>query len=210
LIFNFAAIAWSLALITMPNVIDPPLVVFSVLPLSLFTFKIAKVIYLYHGVEIVGSIKDTISAALAGLSLSHTIAKAMWSGLFTDGRPFVRTPKKEKSAALVKAIASASEETLIMVALWLAAAAIYILLPVDTWDMILWVTVLLVQSLPYFSAFCLSIISAFPKFAPYQNRMKEVGRWSTSNLRNEKCVTTTHQRCLKMRSFERRKRHSSK
>jgi hypothetical protein len=43
------------------------------------------------------------------------------------------------------------------------------LLPVDTWDMILWVTVLLVQSLPYFSAFCLSIISAFPNSQLYQN-----------------------------------------
>ncbi|MEJ2528784.1 MAG: glycosyltransferase [Gammaproteobacteria bacterium] len=170
LIFNFAAIIWSLALITMPKQIDPPLVIFSVLPLSLFTFKIAKVIYLYHGAQIVGSIRETIAAALAGLSLSHTIAKAMWSGLFTDGRPFVRTPKRETSAALVRAVATASEETLIMLALWLAAAAIYIKLPVDTWDMILWVTVLLVQSLPYFSAFCLSIISAFPQLALYKNR----------------------------------------
>ena len=171
LIFNFAAIVWSIALITMPQTIDPPLVIFSLLPLALFAFKIAKVIYLYHGVQIVGSLRETIAAALAGLSLSHTIAKAMWLGIFTDGRPFVRTPKKEKSAALVKAIATASEETLIMLSLWLAAAAIYVLLPVDTWDMILWVTVLLVQSLPYFSAFCLSVISAFPKYQPYQDRM---------------------------------------
>ncbi len=171
LIFNFAAIIWSLAIIFFPNKVDPPLVVFSVLPLALFTFKIAKVVYLYHGVQIVGSIRETMAAALAGLSLSHTIAKAMWSGIFTDGRPFVRTPKKEKSAALIRAIATASEEILIMLALWLAAAAIYVLVPVDTWDMILWVTVLLVQSLPYFSALCLSIISAFPKYAPYQKRM---------------------------------------
>ena len=170
LIFNFAAIAWSIALITLPNDIDPPLVIFSVLPLALFTFKIAKVVYLYHGAQIVGSLKETVAAALAGLSLSHTIAKAMWSGMFTDGRPFVRTPKKEKSAALVKAIATSSEETLIMLALWLAATAIYILLPVDTWDIILWIVVLLVQSLPYFSAFCLSIISAFPGSQIYQNQ----------------------------------------
>jgi exo-beta-1,3-glucanase (GH17 family)/cellulose synthase/poly-beta-1,6-N-acetylglucosamine synthase-like glycosyltransferase len=169
LIFNFAAIAWSLALITMPDEIDPPLVIFSVLPLSLFTFKIAKVIYLYHGAQIVGSLRETIAAALAGLSLSHTIAKAMWLGLFTDGRPFVRTPKQEESAALLQAIAAASEETLMTVALWLAAATIYFKLPVDTWDMLLWVTVLMVQSLPYFSAFCLSIISAFPKSVLYQN-----------------------------------------
>lgn len=180
LIFNFAAIAWSIALITMPNEIDPPLVIFSVLPLALFTFKIAKVIYLYHGAQIVGSLKETVAAALAGLSLSHTIAKAMWSGLFTDGRPFVRTPKKEKSAALVKAVATSSEETLIMLALWLAAAAIYMLLPVDTWDMILWVTVLLVQSLPYFSAFCLSIISAFPNSQLYQNDRDDTQSDSTA------------------------------
>jgi len=171
LIFNFAAIVWSIGLITMPKTIDPPLVIFSVLPLALFAFKIAKVIYLYHGAQIVGSIRETVAAALAGLSLSHTIAKAMWLGIFTDGRPFVRTPKKEQSAALLKAVATSSEETMIMTSLWLAAAAIYVLLPVDTWDMILWVTVLLVQSLPYFSALCLSIISAFPKYQTYQDRM---------------------------------------
>ncbi len=174
LIFNFAAIAWSLALIIFPNKVDPPLVIFSVLPLALFSFKIAKVIYLYHGAQIVGSIKETIAASIAGLSLSHTIAKAMWLGLYTDGRPFVRTPKREKSAALIRAIAAASEEMMIMLALWLAAAAIYLLLDVDTWDIILWVTVLLVQSLPYFSAFCMSIISAFPKYALYQNRMNTI------------------------------------
>jgi cellulose synthase/poly-beta-1,6-N-acetylglucosamine synthase-like glycosyltransferase len=165
IVFNFAALAWSIAMITMPTQIDPPLVIFSVLPLSLFIFKIAKVIYLYHGVRIVGSVRETFAAALSGLALSHTIAKAMWLGLFTDGRPFVRTPKMEQSVALFKAIASASEETLFMVALWLAAAVIYLNAPVETWDMVLWITVLLVQSLPYFSALCLSIISAFPKLS---------------------------------------------
>lgn len=63
LIFNFAAVAWSLALIYLPNRIDPPLVIFSILPLTLFTFKIAKVIYLYHGAQIVGSIRETVAAA---------------------------------------------------------------------------------------------------------------------------------------------------
>lgn len=58
-----------------------------------------------------------------------------------------------------------------LIALWLSAAAIYILLPVDTWDTILW---LLVQSLPYFSALCLSIISAFPGLALYRGR-RDIG-----------------------------------
>ncbi|MEN8199844.1 MAG: glycosyltransferase [Thermodesulfobacteriota bacterium] len=162
LIFNFAALAWSLAMIVLPGKVDPPLVIFSILPLSLFVFKIVKVISLYRGVRIVGSITETLAAALSGLALSHTIAKAMWLGIFTDGRPFLRTPKMERSLALIKAIATASEETLIMLALWLAAAAIYFQPATDTWDMLLWVMVLLVQSLPYFSALCLSIISALP------------------------------------------------
>ncbi|MBU1233597.1 MAG: glycosyltransferase, partial [Proteobacteria bacterium] len=163
LIFNFAALGWSLAMIVLPQQVDPPLVIFSILPLSLFVFKIAKVIYLYRGVHIVTSVGETVAAAFSGLALSHTIAKAMWLGLFTDGRPFLRTPKMEKSMAFVKAIGTVSEETLFMLALWLAAGALYYTISIDTWDIILWIMMLLVQSLPYFSALCLSIISALPK-----------------------------------------------
>jgi sensor histidine kinase YesM len=151
-----------LALIYYPNHIDPPLVIFSLLPLVLFTFKIAKVLYLYHGVQIVGSLKETIAAAFAGLALSHTISKAMWAGIFTKGRPFVRTPKREQSAALIKAVGAASEETLIMLALWLSAITLYYQSTIDNWDMLLWIIVLLVQSLPYLSALLLSVISAYP------------------------------------------------
>jgi exo-beta-1,3-glucanase (GH17 family)/cellulose synthase/poly-beta-1,6-N-acetylglucosamine synthase-like glycosyltransferase len=162
LTFSFAALAWSLSMIFFPKIIDPPLVIFSILPISLFVFKIAKVIYLYQGVKIVSTGRETVFAALSGLALSHTIAKAMWLGLFTEGRPFVRTPKMEQSFALSRAIGTASEETLILIALWLAAGTIYYNLPMENWDSLLWVMVLLIQSLPYFSALFLSIISSFP------------------------------------------------
>jgi exo-beta-1,3-glucanase (GH17 family)/cellulose synthase/poly-beta-1,6-N-acetylglucosamine synthase-like glycosyltransferase len=165
LIFNFAAIAWSLAIIIMPDRIDPPLVIFSILPLALFVFKIVKVLYLYHGIGIVSSLRETCAAAISGLALSHTIAKAMWLGLFTDGRPFVRTPKHPHSTALFKAVASASEEAYFTIALWLSAGTLYCLLPLDTLDIILWVIVLLVQSIPYFSAVLMSIISAYPSLS---------------------------------------------
>ncbi|HSO21119.1 MAG TPA: glycosyltransferase, partial [Desulfosarcina sp.] len=42
LLFNLAALIWSLAMIVDPLHVDPPLVVFSILPLALFTFKIGK------------------------------------------------------------------------------------------------------------------------------------------------------------------------
>jgi len=70
-------------------------------------------------------------------------------------------PQIEQSVAFAKC--SASEEALIMLAFWLAVGTIYMMLPIESWDEILWITVLLVQSIPYFSALCLSIISALPK-----------------------------------------------
>ncbi len=165
LIFNLAAIAWSLAIIIMPDQIDPPLVIFSILPLSLFIFKIIKVLYLYHGVGIVNSFRETCAAAISGLALSHTIAKAVWLGMLTNGKPFIRTPKLQPSTALRKALGSASEEVYFTLVLWLSAASLYYILPLDTLDILLWIVVLLVQSLPYFSAVLVSIISAYPSLS---------------------------------------------
>jgi exo-beta-1,3-glucanase (GH17 family)/cellulose synthase/poly-beta-1,6-N-acetylglucosamine synthase-like glycosyltransferase len=162
LLFNLAALCWSLAMVLPFWHIDPPLIIFSILPLALFCFKIAKVVYLYRGAHIVGTVQQTVSAALAGLALSHTIARAMWLGLFTSGTPFLRTPKMEKAAALTRAIAVTREEALICLALWSAAGSIAWLQGSDTLDLLLWIIVLLVQSIPYLSAVLVSVISAFP------------------------------------------------
>jgi cellulose synthase/poly-beta-1,6-N-acetylglucosamine synthase-like glycosyltransferase len=163
LIFNLMALAWTVAMVLIPERVAPPLVIFSILPLSLFVFKILKLFYLYRGVNIVQTFRQTFSAAISGLALSHTIAKAMWLGWFTNGRPFLRTPKMEQSAALLQAIRSASEETLILILLWSAAASVYFYLSVDDLDLLLWFVVLLVQSLPYVAALLMSVISAFPR-----------------------------------------------
>jgi len=162
LIFNLAALFWTAAMILMPEKIDPPLVIFSILPLSLFLFKLLKLIYLYQGVRVVVTFRQTVAAAISGLALSHTIAKAMWLGLFTTGRPFLRTPKMERSAALYQAVAAASEETLIMLLIWSAAGAVYFYLSLDSLDLLLWFVVLMVQSIPYMAALFMSVISAFP------------------------------------------------
>ncbi len=163
LLFNFAAIGWSLAMVAAPWQVDPPLIIFSILPLVLFCFKIVKVIHLYRGARIVGTARQTFAAALAGLALSHTIARAMWHGLMTRDKPFLRTPKMERAAALTRAINSAREEVLFTIALWSAAGAIAIRHGSDTLDLLLWIIVLLVQSIPYTAALLVSIVSAFPK-----------------------------------------------
>ncbi len=162
LLFNLAALCWSLAMLAAPLYIDPPLMIFSMLPLVLFVFKMAKVIYLYRGVRIVGTARQTLAAALAGLSLSHTIARAVLLGLVTRSRPFLRTPKLEKASALLRALVVAREETLLAFALLLAASGLAWQNDTGMLDLLLWIIVLLVQAVPYLSSTLVSIISAFP------------------------------------------------
>jgi cellulose synthase/poly-beta-1,6-N-acetylglucosamine synthase-like glycosyltransferase len=162
LLFNLAALCWSLAMVLVPLKFDPPLIIFSVLPLTLFCFKVAKVIYLYRGARIVGTARQTLAAAVAGLSLSHAIARAMWLGMMTRERPFLRTPKMEQATALFRAIGAIREELLLMVALWIAAGGVAHLHGADTPDMLLWIIVLMVQSVPYLAALLVSVFSACP------------------------------------------------
>ncbi len=162
LLFNMAALSWSIAMLVAPLTFDPPLIIFSLLPLVLFSFKMAKVVFIYRSAKIVGTAPQTISAVLVGLALSHTIAIATVQGLFTKNKPFMRTPKHEQSAALLRALDACREETLFAIAMWLAAAAIIYTIGTDTTDLLLWVIVLLVQALPYLAALLTSVISAYP------------------------------------------------
>jgi cellulose synthase/poly-beta-1,6-N-acetylglucosamine synthase-like glycosyltransferase len=160
LLFTLAAIAWSIAMIFYPRKIDPPLVILSAMPLALFVFKMAKMFYLYRS-RVNATVTQTIASAVAGLSLSHTIAKAILFGFVTRSIPFFRTPKIVRGRAFWHALQSAREEALIMVALLSAAYAVVLRQGSETPDVLVWVMVLLVQSIPYQAAVVMSIISAF-------------------------------------------------
>jgi exo-beta-1,3-glucanase (GH17 family)/cellulose synthase/poly-beta-1,6-N-acetylglucosamine synthase-like glycosyltransferase len=162
LIFNMGAVVWSLLMIFAPKKFDPPLIIFSIFPLALFCFKVAKLIYIYRGAHIVASIGQTLSAAIAGLALSNTIARAILSGFVTSDKPFFRTPKMADKHPFIKAIASAREETLFMILLWLLAVCVVWTKTTASPDLTVWIIVLLMQSLPYFATFVVSLISAFP------------------------------------------------
>jgi exo-beta-1,3-glucanase (GH17 family)/cellulose synthase/poly-beta-1,6-N-acetylglucosamine synthase-like glycosyltransferase len=159
--FNIAALGWTAAMVFAPTRFDPPLAIFSVLPLSLFTFKLVKLVHLYTS-RVGANMRQTFAAALAGLALSHTIGLAVMKGLFTSGEPFFRTPKKAEPHALFKALAGAREETLLMATLWLAAWGILrIPTEIGSPDLTVWIAVLLIQSIPYAAALVVSLVSAF-------------------------------------------------
>jgi hypothetical protein len=163
MLFNLAALAWSAAMVWAPQSIDPPLVLYSVLPLSLFTFKLAKLVHLYH-VRVGANLRQTLAAAIAGLALTHTIGLASIKGLLTKNEPFFRTPKGGATAGLWHALAAAREETLMMAGLLLSAWAVARgSTPENAGpDRTAWVIVLIIQSVPYASALIVSLASAFP------------------------------------------------
>ncbi|MBW7931128.1 MAG: glycosyltransferase, partial [Gammaproteobacteria bacterium] len=161
LLFNLAALGWSIGMVMAPGVVDPPLLIFSVLPLSLFAFKAAKLIELYR--SCVGARPRQIAAAaLAGLALSHTVGVAMLSGLLTRDKPFFRTPKRAQRHALLTALLSAREEWLMALALLLAAWGVSTIDLMGSPDLSVWIMVLLVQTVPYLAAIAMSLASALP------------------------------------------------
>jgi len=160
LLFTIAALAWSFAMIVEPHRIDPPLIMFSAVPLALFTFKLVKLAHLYAA-RVGANIRQTLAAALAGLALSHTIGVAVVKALFTRNQPFFRTPKSKQPHAIAQGISAARTESLMLLAM-LAAAWGLTRLPEELKgpDVSVWVAVLLIQAVPYGAAVLVSLISA--------------------------------------------------
>jgi len=146
-----------------PAKFDPPLIILSSVPLSFFIFKMAKMFYIYRS-RVKATVIQTMASALAGLSLSHTIAKAVMFGFFTKSLPFFRTPKIVKGRAIRHALQSAREEGLFAMALILAAHRIITQQGSETPDVLVWIIVLLVQSIPYLASIIMSLISVFAPF----------------------------------------------
>ncbi len=159
LFYTLAALAWSAVLIIDPQHTDPPLALFTIPPLALFLFKVGKLVILYR--SRVGATRlQTLAAALAGLALTHTIAKAMVAGFWTSGKPFFRTPKCENHPALVRALFSACEETVLALALLAAATGVIWVQGKNFHGTILWGLALCVQSLPYLAALLMALTNA--------------------------------------------------
>jgi hypothetical protein len=161
LLFNFAALAWTVAMVLFPLHVAPPHIIFAVLPLTLFVFKSLKMFFLYRQ-RLSANLRQSLAAGLAGLALSHVIARAMLTGFITRGVGFFRTPKRAKANALLQALIDSREELLFLVALALAAYTVVkrpdgTMLDIRVWSLVLWV-----QCVPYTAAVLVSLISGMP------------------------------------------------
>jgi hypothetical protein len=132
-----------------------------VLPLSLFMFKLVKLVHLYTN-RVGMNARQTAAAAISGLALAHTIGRAVLKGLFTGNEPFFRTPKRAAPHRFLTALGAAREETLLMLGLWASAMGIHAIpKEIASPDLTVWLAALLIQSIPYAAALLVSLISAF-------------------------------------------------
>ncbi|CAK0763617.1 Cellulose synthase/poly-beta-1,6-N-acetylglucosamine synthase-like glycosyltransferase [Azospirillaceae bacterium] len=175
LIFGLAGIFWSIGLLTLPKYFEFPPNAFLIPTLSVFFFKIMSCFWLYQA-RVTCGFWDKIGAAVAGMALTHTVGRAVWLGLFTSGRPFVRTPKCEDQPALVQGVLMAQEELWLMLALWGAAIAVVVTFGHENRDAFMWSGLLLVQSFPYISALATSMINVFPGLGQKRLGQKKLGQ----------------------------------
>ncbi len=165
LVFSTLALAWTAGLVLLPRYFDFPLAAFLVPTLGMFAFKVLHSLWLYAA-RVRCSRRQRLGAAVAGMALTHTIARGVIKGLLTNNAPFFRTPKSEDKPALMAGLAMAAEELTMLGLLWGGCIAVLAVYGPNHPEALLWATVLAVQSLPYVAALALSMANAFPAQAP--------------------------------------------
>jgi cellulose synthase/poly-beta-1,6-N-acetylglucosamine synthase-like glycosyltransferase len=155
-----------------PN-IELPISAFLLPTIGLFSFKIIRSLWLYQA-RVPCSIWQSLGASLAGLSLTHTVAKGTIQGLFINGKPFMRTPKYEKQGPLFTGLMTIRQELFLLLALCIAILFMHHSEDFDNLTGKLWIAVLSVQSVPYIATFLTLLISIAPNY-----------RWDKSTIAME-------------------------
>ncbi len=159
MIVTLMALGWTFLMWVAPRYVNVPMPILSVAALALFLAKTLKTLLLYP--QKVGSgVKGAVMASVAGLSLTHTVGKAVWTGLFTSGQPFLRTPKLADQALLSQALRGVWQETTLFVFCIVAIVSVVATGRYEDPAALLWMVMLGVQSLPYAATIVTAVLSA--------------------------------------------------
>jgi hypothetical protein len=158
LAFTLGALIWTAMLVARPEM-GPPPAVFIGPALAAFAFRHWRLPRLYaHAVPC--NRRERWGAALAGLALSHTAAKAVICGFATRNHPFRRTPKRREQPSLRHALTMAVEEGVLLVLLGAAGAAFALTKAPFGPAAWLWTAILAIMALPYGATLALALVSA--------------------------------------------------
>ena len=159
LAFTSAALIWSALMVIDPFRFDLPMTSLAAIALGLFAVKTGKTLLLYP-FRVGTGFKGAFRASIAGLALSHTVGKAVWTGLFTKSMPFLRTPKCEDAAPIRQVLLLASEELVLLCLIVAAVVATAMTRGFGDPAAIVWMATLTVQSIPFVATLIMAFISA--------------------------------------------------
>lgn len=160
LIFTFSSLVMTGILLYDPVHVEMPSTAFLLPTVGIFSFKILRGLWLYRA-RVPCTTLQTLGSFLAGLSLTHTVARAVLQGMFTRNKPFLRTPKLEKRGVLFSGLIGIWQELAMLCAL---AVAIIATASVDYFANMLgrlWIAVLSVEMVPYLATLILLLISLY-------------------------------------------------
>ena len=136
----------------------PPMA-FMIPTILAFSFKLIAGFWVYS-LRIKCSRLEKVGAAIAGMALTHTVGKAIWQGIFTSGRPFVRTPKCADQPALIQGFIMARGEIVWLVLLVSVAVAVLWNFTPQNQEALIWSASVFVQSLPFLAALITAMCNA--------------------------------------------------
>lgn len=167
LLFGFAAMFWTIGMVLMPAWFVAPVGLF-VLPLVVFVTVRAVMGPLMYARRVGCGWRDNLGAALAGMGLSHAIARGVMRGLAGQRAVFHVTDKARAKAATPKsasAWAAVREEGALLLALTGCMGALALNMQAGDTAQQLWLVLLGLQVLPYVAALACTAVGQWPVLA---------------------------------------------
>ncbi|HWC63920.1 MAG TPA: glycosyltransferase, partial [Rhizomicrobium sp.] len=156
---TLTALIWTALMWAMPATIDVPMPALSASAMALFATKCLKTLSLYPP-KVRSGFRGAMMASVAGLALTHTVGKAVWTGLFTKGKPFLRTPKCADPALFSQVLRVVWQEVSLLVLLIAAMISMAFDRGFQDPAVSIWMIMLGVQGLPYAATLFTASISA--------------------------------------------------
>ncbi|HEX4481782.1 MAG TPA: glycosyltransferase [Rudaea sp.] len=158
LAFTLLALLWTAGMIGLPEYFNLPLDLFIYPILGFFVFKAVFGLLLYR-VRVPCSWKDTITASIAAMGLSHAIARGIYLGLIKRKSEFIRTAKSRRLSKRPNPFAAVQEELLMFIAIGIGIFGMMQALGINYIEGKLWIAILCAQAIPYFSAIVSAMIA---------------------------------------------------
>jgi hypothetical protein len=159
MLVTILALIWTALMWLAPSYIDVPMPALSAAAMALFATKLIKTLLLYPP-KVRSGFWGALVASVAGMALTHSVGKAVWTGLLTSGKPFLRTPKCADPADFAQVLRVVWQEAALLALLLMAMVSMGFDRGFQDPAVSLWMVMLGVQSLPYLATMVTARISA--------------------------------------------------